>query len=66
MSKKKPAHACGQAVQGEILPTIVIDCSAWIDNPEEWTRGPVLPVGAAEQPASKKRSEAKSGKKRVR
>ena len=29
----------------------VFDWSDTIDDPENWTRGPVLPVGAAEVPA---------------
>jgi hypothetical protein len=40
-----------------------IDCSAWIDNPEEWTHGPVLPVGGAKPAAAKKRREGQGRKK---
>ncbi len=62
--KKKPAYGAGQAVQGEILPTWEIDCSSWIDDPENWTRGPLLPVGAIEAPAKSKRSAVAGRKKR--
>jgi hypothetical protein len=33
--EKKPAYGEGQVVEGEILPTIVIDFSDCITNPEE-------------------------------
>jgi hypothetical protein len=62
--KKKPKYGAGQIVQGEIITLSVIDWSDTIDDPENWTRGPVLPVGAMELPARKKRSEGNGRKKR--
>ena len=60
MSKKKqPLPNIGQVVQGEILPTMEIDCSSWIKGTpaEEWTRGPVRPVNGQEPPTQKKRKK---------
>jgi hypothetical protein len=42
----------------------VIDWSDTIDDPENWTRGPVLPVGAIEESAKSKRSAVAGRKKR--
>jgi len=64
--KKKPAYGEGQVVQGDILPTIEIDCSDWISNSEEWTGGPVRPVTASEPPARNKRRELPARKSRTR
>jgi hypothetical protein len=67
MSKKsKPKYGAAQAVQGEIVTMKTIDCSKWIKNPEEWTRGPVLPMTAMDPPARKKRREANGRKKQTR
>jgi hypothetical protein len=67
MSKKnRPARGVGQIVQGEILPTIEIDCSESIVNPEEWTRGPVRPVTVIPSRVANKQPRAHGGKKRRR
>ena len=60
---KKPKYGAGQVVQGEILPTLVVDWSDCISNPEEWTRGAALPVGAVEPPATKKRASRRRPKR---
>jgi len=57
-------YGAGQVVQGEIITMSVIDWSDTIDDPENWTRGPVLPVGAIEAPAKSKRSAVAGRKKR--
>ena len=65
MSKKnKSKYGAGQAVHVEVITMKPIDCSSWIDDPENWTRGPVLPVGAVEEPAKSKRSAIAGRKKR--
>jgi hypothetical protein len=66
--KKKPAYGVGQVVQGEILPTIVIDWSDCIADPaaEGWTCGPVLPVGGEKPLAGKKGRAAVGPIKRTR
>ncbi len=55
------------AVEGEILPTWVIDFSSGIgDVPAElWTRGPILPVGGAQMAAKKGKRGVKGRKKRA-
>jgi hypothetical protein len=65
--KKKPAYGAGQVVQGDILPTILIDWSDCIPDSEieEWTRGPLLPVGGAKPLAAKKRRASIGRKKRA-
>ena len=61
-AKIKPA----QAVEGEILK-IEFDCSSWIgDVPlEQWTRGPILPVGGELRTAKNGRRDTKGRKKRA-
>ena len=67
MKKKKPPMNAAIVVQGEILPTWVIDFSSGIgDVPlEKWTRGPILPVGGGEGSAKNGKRGAKSRKKRA-
>jgi hypothetical protein len=62
--QRKMKYGAGQVVQGEIITMSVIDWSDTIDDPENWTRGPVLPVGAIEAPAKSKRSAVAGRKKR--
>ena len=63
--KKETERKAGQAVQGEILPTWVIDFSSGIgDVPlEQWHRGPILPVGA-DKPAAKNGKRGGKGRKK--
>ena len=65
MKKKKVPLKGAIAVEGHILPTWVIDMSAGIgDVPlEQWTRGPILPVGA-DQPAAKNGKHRAKGRKK--
>jgi hypothetical protein len=65
--KKKPAYGVGQVVQGDIITMTRIDCSKWIGDKsvEEWTRGPVRPVTAVEQPTEKREHEPAGRKKRT-
>ena len=67
VKEKKPAYGAGQAVQGEILIMKKIDWSHCIGDtrPEDWTHGPVLPVGGEKLPARKRR-EATGPKKRTK
>jgi hypothetical protein len=60
MSKPKMKSGAAQAVEGKII-RVVLDCSSWIgDVPlEQWTRGPILPVGGEQ-------TSAKNGKRRVK
>ncbi len=62
--KTKSKYGAGQVVQVEIMTMSVIDWSDTIDDPENWTRGPVLPVGAVEEPAKSKGSAVAGRKKR--
>jgi len=65
MSKKSnPKRPAAQAVEGQILK-IEFDCSSWIgDVPlDQWTRGPILPVGA-DQPAKKNGKRDRKGRKK--
>jgi hypothetical protein len=57
--QKKPKRGSGQVVQGEILPTMEIDCTAWIEGTdiEEWTRGPLRPATGQEVPTQKRKRQ---------
>jgi hypothetical protein len=52
-------------VEGQIIK-IEFDCSSWIgDVPlDQWTRGPILPVGGEPIPAKNDKRRAKKPKKR--
>ncbi len=66
MSKKSdPKRHGAQAVEGQIIK-VVFDFSSGIgDIPlDQWTRGPILPVGSAQQPAKNGKRVAKSRKKK--
>jgi len=65
--KKKSAYGAGQVVQGEIIKMKKIDWSACIGDtrPEDWTHGPVVPVGSEKTPAAKKRRDSVDRKKRT-
>jgi hypothetical protein len=65
MKKKKVQLKGAIAVEGQILPTLVFDMSAGIgDVPlEQWTRGPILPVGA-DKPAAKNGKRGGKGRKK--
>jgi hypothetical protein len=65
MKKKKVQQKGAIAVEGHILPTLVFDMSAGIDDLEEWTRGPILPVGADQPTAKNGKSRAKPRKKKT-
>ena len=66
MLKKKSKPKAAQAVEGAIVK-IEIDCSSWIgDVPfEQWTRGPILPVGGEQRSTKNGKRDAKGGKKRA-
>jgi hypothetical protein len=61
--RKKPASIVAQVVRGEILPTITVDCSGWIDNPEEWTRVSLHPEAVVE-PTTSRKGHARATKQR--
>jgi hypothetical protein len=67
MKKKKPIIKAGIAVQGKILPTWEIDFSSGIgDEPlDQWTRGPILPVGAEPPTVKNGKRGAKSRKRKA-
>jgi hypothetical protein len=62
--KSKPKVHGAQAVEGQIIK-IEFDCSSWIgDVPlDQWTRGPILPVGG-EQPSAKNGKYKAKGRKK--
>jgi hypothetical protein len=66
MKKKKEQAKGAIAVEGKILPTWVIDCSSWIgDVPlDQWTRGPILPVGGEPRAAKNGKRRPKGRKKK--
>ena len=67
MSKKsKPKRHAAQAVEGQIMK-IEFDCSSWIgDVPlDQWTRGPILPVGGKPLATKSGSRRTKSRKKKT-
>ncbi len=64
--KREPKYGAAQAVEGQIIK-IEFDFSSGIgDVPlDQWTRGPILPVGGEPRPASTGKRQAKSRKKRA-
>jgi hypothetical protein len=64
--KSKPKLHGAQAVEGQILK-IEFDCSSWIgDVPlDQWTRGPILPVGGEKQSTKNGKRGAKARKKKT-
>ena len=63
--KKKPKYGAGEIVRGEIVTLKTVDWSDTIDDLENWTRGPVLPVGAAHRSAATKKIGRSKKRRRI-
>jgi hypothetical protein len=63
----KPANGKAMAIDGEILPTMEIDCSDWVTEAplEQWTRAPAIAVEGEILPETDGQPEGKDQAKHV-